>query len=232
MNLFRAGPTVRCQVAASPARWGNPGAAAALVLVCDTQQEHNSRCFPRRESRQNANALIDGLLTELEDHNCWTIAEAAGHPVPSRLQHLLSRGAWDQEQLLDAVPAWVISELGEHGAVLVTDETSDEKASSATAGAARQYCGTTGDVRMCQAAVTCTYASGRGHALIGRALYLPEAGWAAGEERREIAHVPEEVLFATKPELAASLTGRAAVTGVPARWAAGDEVQAAPRSGR
>ena len=46
--------------------------------------------------------------------------------------------------------------------------------------------------------MTLTYASGRGHALVGRALYLPE-GCAADEEHRELAGVPEEVLFATKP---------------------------------
>jgi hypothetical protein len=34
--------------------------------------------------------------------------------------------------------------------------------------------------------------------LIGRALYLPE-GSAADEEHRELAGVPEKVLFATRP---------------------------------
>ena len=41
--------------------------------------------------------------------------------------------------------------------------------------AARQYSGTVGGIALCQVAVTVTYATGRGHALIGRALYLPEA---------------------------------------------------------
>ena len=40
--------------------------------------------------------------------------------------------------------------------------------------AARQYSGTVGGIALCQVAVTLTYATGRGHALIGRALYLPE----------------------------------------------------------
>ena len=35
--------------------------------------------------------MVHGLLTELDDHNCWTIAEAVGHRGPHRLQHLLSR---------------------------------------------------------------------------------------------------------------------------------------------
>ena len=41
------------------------------------------------------------------------------------------------------------------------------------------------------------HATGRGHALIGRVLYLPEA--CADEEHRELVGVPEEVMFATKP---------------------------------
>lgn len=39
-----------------------------------------------------------------------------------------------------------------------------------------------GGIALCQVAVTLTYATGRGHALIGRALYLPEA-CAADEEQ-------------------------------------------------
>ena len=77
------------------------------------------------------------------------------------------------------------------------------------AGAARQYSGTVGGIALCQMAVTLTYATGRGHALIGRALYLPEA-CAADEEHRELAGVPEEVMFASKPQLADTLLDRAA----------------------
>jgi SRSO17 transposase len=72
-------------------------------------------------------------------------------------------------------------------------------------------------------AVTVTYASGRGHALIGRALYLPEAR-AADEEHRELAGVPEEVPFAAKPQLAGVLLGRAQSLGIRAAFVAGDEV--------
>jgi SRSO17 transposase len=81
--------------------------------------------------------------------------------------------------------------------VLIVDETADEKSSADAAGAARQYSGTVGGIALCQVAVTVTYATGRGHALIGRALYLPE-GCAADEEHRELAGVPEEVMFASK----------------------------------
>ena len=62
-----------------------------------------------------------------------------------------------------------------------------------------------------------------GHALIGRALYLPEA-CAADEEHRELAGVPEQVMFATKPQLAGALLDRAHRLGIRAAFVDGDEV--------
>jgi SRSO17 transposase len=120
-------------------------------------------CFPRRETRQSCGQMVSGLLMELEDDNCWTIAEAAGHRGPHRLQHLLSRAVWDDQQVLDIAAAWAVSHLDDgDAAVLIVDETADEKSSSDAAGAARQYSGTVGGVALCQVAVTVTYATGRG----------------------------------------------------------------------
>jgi len=55
--------------------------------------------------------MVSGLLMELEDHNCWTIAEAAGHRGPHRLQHFLSRAVWDDQRVLDIASAWAVSHL-------------------------------------------------------------------------------------------------------------------------
>ena len=131
--------------------------------------------------------------------------------------------------MLDEAADWTIEQLhgeqdGDSGnAVLIVDETSDVKSSADCVGAARQYCGATGGVALCQVAVTLTYAVPAGHALIGRALYLP-ADWAADEERRELAGVPDEVVFATKPELAGRLLRQAHDRGVRAAFTVGDEV--------
>ena len=167
--------------------------------------------------------MVSGLLMELEDHNCWTIAEAAGHRGPHRLQHFLSRAVWDEQRVADIASAWAVSHLDDGDGVLIVDETADEKSSGSAAGAARQYSGTAGGVALCQVAVTLTYATGRGHALIGRALYLPEA-CAADDEHRELAGVPQEVMFATKPQLADALIERAHSRGIRAAFVAGDEV--------
>jgi SRSO17 transposase len=167
--------------------------------------------------------MLSGLLMELDDHNCWTIAEAVGHRGPHRLQHLLSRAVWDDQQMLDIASAWAVGHLDDGDGVLIVDETADEKSSTDAAGAARQYSGTVGGVALCQVAVTLTYATSRGHALIGRALYLPEAR-AADEEHRELAGIPDEVMFATKPQLADTLLDSAHARGIRAAFVAGDEV--------
>jgi SRSO17 transposase len=167
--------------------------------------------------------MVSGLLMELDDHNCQPVAEAAGHRGPHRLQHLLSRAVWDDQQVLDIASAWAVSHLDDGDAVLIVDETADEKSSADCAGAARQYSGTVGGIALCQVAVTLTFATSRGHALIGRALYLPEA-CAADEEHRELAGIPEEVMFATKPQLAGDLLDRAQSLGIRAAFVAGDEV--------
>jgi len=184
-------------------------------------------CFARRETRLTCKDMVHGLLSELEDRNCWTLAEAAGHACPYRMQHLLSRARCDEQRMLDTAAGWAVGRLsaGQDGAdaVLIVDETADEKSSDSCAGASHQYSGTVGGTAMCQVAVTLTWAAPAGHALIGRALYLPE-GWAADEERRELAGVPDEITFETKPQLAGDLLQHAHDQGIRAGFVAGDEV--------
>jgi SRSO17 transposase len=184
-------------------------------------------CFARRDTRLTCRDMVNGLLCELDDYNCWTLAEAAGHASPYRMQHLLSRARCDERQLLDTAADWAAAHLtagqDEDDVVLIVDETADEKSSADCVGSARQYSGTVGGIAMCQVAVTLTCAAPAGHALIGRALYLP-ADWAADEERRELAGVPDEVMFATKPQLAGHLLQHAHDRGIRAGFVAGDEV--------
>lgn len=92
-----------------------------------------------------------------------------------------------------------------------------------SAGVAPQYSGTAGKVQNCQIGVFLAYASGKGHALIDRALYLPEP-WCADAGRRAEAAIPEQAMFATKPALAQQMIARALDAGVPCAWVLGDEV--------
>ena len=67
------------------------------------------------------------------------------------------------------------------------------------------------------------YVSNKGHAFIDRQLYLPKA-WAHDLSRRAGAHVPTEVAFATKPQLARAMIELAIGAGVPFAWVAADSV--------
>lgn len=182
--------------------------------------------FSRVEPRRRARAFVLGLLADLPRKNCWTIAEHAGDASPGGMQHFVAAAAWDADGVRDDLRDYVTEHLGDPGAVLVVDETGDLKKGTATAGVQRQYSGTAGRVENCQVAVFLTYAARTGHALIDRELYLPKC-WTADPARCQAAGIPDDAVFATKPELARQMIGRALDAGVPASWVAGDEVYGA-----
>ncbi|MEV0637743.1 transposase [Streptomyces sp. NPDC050619] len=180
-------------------------------------------CFARREARGAAAELITGLLLEVDTRNCWTLAEALGHTGPHRLQHLLSRARFDHERAREEIARLVVGEFADQEAVLVADETGDAKSSTDCVGAGRQYSGALGGVGLCQVGVYLAAVTATARAVIDRALYLP-VDWVADDERRELAGVPSEIGFATKPQQALSMVTGALAAGTQARWFAGDEV--------
>jgi SRSO17 transposase len=117
----------------------------------------------------------------------------------------------------------VLSHLGTKQAVLIIDETSFPKRGTHSAGVGWHYCGTTGQVENCQVGVFLSYATGRGHALIDRELYLP-LDWCEDADQRQAAHIPEAVHFQTKPELARQMIERTSQAAVPFAWVVADSV--------
>lgn len=180
--------------------------------------------FARVEPRRRVRDLVLGLMSDdLPRKNCWTIAEHVGHASPGGLQHLLDRAKWDADAVRDDVRGYVVEHLADARAVLVVDETGDLKKGTQTVGVQRQYTGTAGRIENAQVAVYVTYSSPHGHAGIDRAVYLPKS-WTTDRQRCQAAAVPDDVAFATKPALATRMILAALDAGVPAAWAAGDEV--------
>jgi SRSO17 transposase len=180
-------------------------------------------CFARREARATATELIKGLLLELDTRNCWTLAQALGHSGPHRLQHLLSRASFDHDRAREEITRLVIRELSGQDVVLLVDETGDAKSSTDCVGAGAQYSGAIGGVGLCQVSVHLAAVTPTTRIIIDRALYLP-ADWAGDEERRELTGVPQETVFATKPQQALAMVADALTAGIEARWFAADEV--------
>ena len=82
--------------------------------------------------------------------------------------------------------------------MLVVDEAGDLKKGASTVGVQRQYTGTAGKVDNAQVAVYLAYATGAGHGVIDRELYLPQ-GWLADAERCHAAGVPARAPLRPSP---------------------------------
>ncbi len=182
--------------------------------------------FRRIEPRRRVRSYLQGLLAPIERKNGWQLAENAGDRTPDGVQDFLARMRWDADQVRDDLQAYVMAQLGDADAVLVLDETGFIKKGTKSVGVQRQYSGTAGRIENCQIGVFLGYASRHGHALIDRALYLPEV-WANDPARRDAAGVPAETVFATKPQLGRQMLARAFAAGVPCRWVTGDSVYGA-----
>jgi SRSO17 transposase len=181
-------------------------------------------CFSNAAVRRHGRAYLLGLLSHTERKNSWQLAEFAGEASPDGLQRLLNFSPWDEDACRDALCRYAIRELGDPGAVLAPDETGFLKKGRMSAGVARQYTGTAGRVENCQAGVFLAYCAPDGsRALIDRELYIP-AKWAQDRDRCRAAGIGDEVSFATKPQLATTMIGRAVEAGVPFTWVTGDEV--------
>ena len=194
------------------------------VKELDALNERIAPRFSRTEVRRRARTYLSGLLGSAERKNSWQLAEAAGESTPYGVQHLLGRANWDADLVRDDLREYVVEHLGdEEEAILVVDETGFLKKGTESVGVKRQYTGTAGKRENCQVGVFLAYATDKGAAFIDRELYLPEE-WAEDEERRRRAGVPDEVGFATKPQLARNMLQRALEAEVRARWVVADSV--------
>ena len=194
----------------------------------DAVQQRIGVRFARSEQRQRVRAYLDGLLSPVERKNGWQLAERAGEATPYDMQRLLAGAKWDADAVRDDLRDYVVEQLGDPAAVFVIDETGFVKQGTKSVGVKRQYSGTAGRIANCQIGVFLTYAGPGGHVLLDRALYLPQE-WADDPARRQEAGIPDEVAFATKPELARQLLARALDAGVPAAWVTGDSIYGGDR---
>jgi SRSO17 transposase len=179
--------------------------------------------FTQERVAASASLFLDGLLGDERRKTGWMRAEAAGDPGPWRQQAILGRGWWDADGLRDIVRDYALETLADEDAVLVIDETGFLKQGKASCGVARQYTGSAGKITNCQIGVFASYVSRHGHVFIDRALYLPKA-WTDDSERMTAAHVPGDVSFATKPQIARRMIARAIAEKVPFSFVAADSV--------
>jgi SRSO17 transposase len=169
--------------------------------------------FLRSEGRHALDRYLTGLLTELPNKNCDTIAASIPGTSEQQLQGLLSTTAWYQEDLNGQRVQQLLQLPSEGDGVLIFDDTGFAKQGRCSVGVARQYSGTLGKKGNCQVTVNCHYAERTLAWPVATRLYLPRS-WAEDPTRRRRAHVPPEVTFQTKPQIALDLLDRARAWGV------------------
>jgi len=202
-----------------------PAAPAWDALAEDFETFHArfASLFARSESREEAKKYVRSLMGATARRNGWQLAEAIGDRTPDRVQRLLYGAHWSAEAARDRLRDFIVERFGHPQGIGVLDETGFIKKGTESVGVARQYSGTAGKIENCQIGVFLSYTSPCGHVLLDRRLYLP-AAWCSDPPRLQRAHVPDDVTFQTKPQLAMQMLKDAWQGGVPMAWVTGDEV--------
>lgn len=173
------------------------------------------------DSRQRASFAMYmlGLLSDIPHKSVESIAAlfACGpedaDAIHQKLLHFLSTAPWPDDKVRRTAACWALSEMTKKAPLqtLIIDDTSFVKSGEHSVGVQRQYCGTLGKVANCQVVVSLTAATERTHTPLDLKLYLPQK-WTDSQELRKQAHIPTEITFQTKPELALQMLADAQKT--------------------
>ena len=131
------------------------------------------------------------------------------------LLHLVGQAPWPDEAVLQKIHELVLPGIERQGRIeaWIVDDTGFTKRGTHSVGVARQYCGRLGKQDNCQVAVTLSIANHSASLPIAYRLYLPET-WANDAARRKKTHVPKDVRFKTKPQIALDQIRAAHAAGV------------------
>jgi len=122
----------------------------------------------------------------------------------------------------DRLQEIVVAEHSGPDSVGLIDETSMVKKGSKTPGVQRQWCGHLGKVDNCVVTVHLGYARGDFQCLLDGDLFLPES-WSEDRERCREAHIPDDVVYRPKWQIALEQYDRAVAKGLRFDWLTFDE---------
>ena len=131
------------------------------------------------------------------------------------LLHFVGQAPWPDAKVLAKVREMVLPAIERHGPieVWIIDDTGFPKHGKHSVGVAPQYCGQLGKEANCQVAVSLSVANHHASLPVAYRLYLPQE-WADDAARRQKAHVPAAIAFATKPQIALEQIRAACAAGI------------------
>src|SRR5256714_3227965 len=192
--------------------------AAAERLV--EFHERFAPLFGKERAQDTATGYVKGLMVCPERKSIEPIALNVGNGNVSAMQKFVNIAPWDHGDIQAEVQAVFAEELvptaadSPIGVVGVVDESGFAKKGDHSAGVARQHNGRLGKEDNCQVGVFLVGVTPVGTALLDHRLSLPEP-WCedseAAHQRRDRAHIPEGIVFQTKPRIAAGLIRQTAL---------------------
>src|SRR5258708_14328911 len=163
-----------------------------------------------------------GLLSEAERKSIEPIAarscadDEQVSAVHQQLQHFITDAPWSDREVRRGAARYAIEALSAREPIETwqIDDTGFLKQGVHSVGVQRQYTGSAGKIANCQIGVSLSVATRTQQLPIDFELYLPKS-WTQSPERREEAHIPEDLTFKTKVEQACDLIRRAVADGIP-----------------
>jgi SRSO17 transposase len=133
-----------------------------------------------------------------------------------RLTYFTRSADWSDRDVRRVAAKHAIAAMTARGGISawIIDDTGFLKQGTHSVGVQRQYTGSAGKITNCQIGVSLSIATPSAHVPADMALYLPES-WTDDPARRAEAHIPDDVTFKTKPELALDLIQRAVEDDLP-----------------
>ena len=183
-------------------------------------------CCGYTQSFAHLHTYCKGLLSDLKRKSVEPIARAAGCAVRT-LQELLRDHLWHyshvrqqlQRHVADLLPTLPADDLGSVGLI---DETSALKSGTKTPGVQRQYLGCVGKLANGIVTVHLGVCKGRYKTLVDAELFLSQE-WAADQDRRQAAGIPEDLVYRPKWQMALEEVDRALHQQIAFDWLTFDE---------
>lgn len=182
-------------------------------------------CFARATTFAHWERYLLGLMTDLPRKSIEPIALTAGVAVRT-LQEFLAFFVWDETRVDNLLQQLVMDEHASDQAIGVLDGSGHVKKGDKTPGVQRQWCGEVGKVENCVVGQHLLYTDNDPKnpfcCMLASDLYLPKI-WAEDRERCRAAHIPDDVAYRPKWEIALDQLAGAISNGVRFSWVTFDE---------
>jgi len=199
------------EIQAEALRWGIPLEEVKTLgsrLQQFFERFRNEMRTKTRDTSQYGYHYISGLLRMEAHRNYASIAREAG-VGEQNMQHFMSQSPWRGRGVIERVQEEVKAHPVFAEAILVLDESADEKGGGKSAGSGRQHNGRLGKIEMSQVGVFAALVTPQAWVWVDGELYVPQAWFEAEQaEIRRWVGIPEGRRFQTKPELAWQLVQR------------------------